>query len=59
MPREWYKDFYEAEFEGNVYKLPAKYDEYLSFLYGDYLILPPEEARVSHHETDIVWKDVY
>ena len=37
-------------FEGKEYCAPIGYDEWLKSLYGDYMKLPPEEKRVSHHE---------
>ena len=36
-------------FEGNLFKCPVGYKEVLTALYGDYMKLPPEEKRVSHH----------
>lgn len=36
-------------FEGRQYKAPAKYDEWLRHIYGDYMQLPPEEKRISQH----------
>lgn len=38
-----------VEFEGKMYKAPIGYDEWLKSFYGDYMKLPPEEKRVSHH----------
>lgn len=46
--REWYEDTIDIEFEGVVLKGPRRYDEYLTFLYGDYMKLPPEENRKAH-----------
>ena len=28
---------------------PQKAEEYLTYYYGDYMTLPPEDKRVSHH----------
>lgn len=44
-----FDSFTEVEFEGKKYKAPVGYDEWLRLLYGDYMQLPPEEKRVSHH----------
>lgn len=36
-------------FENLLLKAPVKYDEWLRNYYGDYMILPPENERKSHH----------
>lgn len=36
-------------FEGIQTICPSKTEEYLTYVYGDYLLLPPEEERKSHH----------
>lgn len=53
------KDFaqvYYTEFEGCQVKIMVGYDDYLRTIYGDYMKLPPEEKRVSHHIFDAYWK---
>lgn len=44
-PKKWYYDMAEYEFEGYLFFGPKEYDEYLTFKYGDYMKLPPEEKR--------------
>ena len=47
--KDCFASFIDAEFEGKTYKIPAGYDEWLKKLYGDYMRLPPEKKRISHH----------
>ena len=49
IKREGYGKPAKVEFEGKLYNAPANTHKYLSNLYGDYMQLPPEEKRVSHH----------
>lgn len=50
------KEVYDAigllPFEGRNYPAIKQYDRYLTQLYGNYMQLPPEEKRVSHHAYD-------
>lgn len=47
--RELFDEVVPLDFEGKKYKAPVGYDAWLTALYGDYMELPPEETRVSHH----------
>ena len=40
--------FTEVIFEGKKYVAPGCYDKYLRQIFGDYMVLPPEEKRVDH-----------
>lgn len=46
--REWYEDIIDIPFENVVLKGSRKYDEYLKFMYGDYMVLPPKNERTVH-----------
>lgn len=53
------KDFdklLNVEFEGHYVKIMSGYDDYLRTIYGDYMQLPPEEKRLSHHSFEAYWK---
>lgn len=52
MPREWFESYTELEFEGKRYPVLTHYDDYLCRLFGDYMQLPPEGQRVTHHMYD-------
>ena len=47
----------EVEFEGVKLKAPIGYDRILRSIYGDYMQLPPEEKRVTHHTNKMFWKN--
>ncbi len=56
LEREWFKDTIDLEFEGRQYKAPVGADQYMKRLFGDYMKLPPEDKRVSHHRFKAYYK---
>jgi lipopolysaccharide cholinephosphotransferase len=46
---EWINQLTEHQFEKNTFLIPVGYDRLLRACYGDYMQLPPEEKRVTHH----------
>ena len=56
MESDAFKEYVTLEFEGQQFKAIARYDEFLSRLYGDYMQLPPEKHRVTHHTFDAFHK---
>ena len=52
-----FEDTLMHEFEGRMYKIPIGYDKWLRRIYGDYMQLPPEEKRVTHHVFKAWWKE--
>lgn len=48
MKREWLKKRKQYKFENLLLWGPKDYDSYLTYIYGDYMTLPPEEKRVAH-----------
>lgn len=57
FPSEVFNSFTTLEFEGYKFMAIAKYDQYLSTWYGDYMKLPPLEKQVSHHLFKAWWKE--
>lgn len=49
FPKAWLQGTKTFLYEGMEVDLPTGYDEYLRQYYGDYMQLPPEEKRISHH----------
>ncbi len=54
VPASWYGEGVEMEFNGLSVIGPKEYDKWLSQVYGDYMIFPPIEKRISHHYVDII-----
>ena len=54
--KEWFDHYILKDFEGRKMPLPVGYDAYLRTAFGNYMELPKEEDRVSHH--DCVYLDL-
>lgn len=48
IPKEFFLSSSEKNFEGYRFKVFKQYDEYLKMLYGDYMVLPPQNERQVH-----------
>lgn len=46
--KEWMREFREYDFEGKKLIGPKNYHDYLTYMYGDYMKLPPENKRQQH-----------
>lgn len=49
LDKSVFEEYINVEFEGEFYKSIKKYDTFLTNFYGDYMKLPPEDKRVTHH----------
>ena len=49
MLRKWFEKGISIPFEDKFFDAPIGFDEFLRTQYGDYMQLPPENKRVSHH----------
>ena len=52
--REWLTPTVRIQFEGMSMPVPRDYDAYLTALYGDYMIPPPESERRPRHKPQMV-----
>lgn len=48
MPKEWFLNLSEYEFEGKKFFGTKDYDAILKYIYGDYMTPPPEDQRDPH-----------
>lgn len=55
LPLEVFEECTTVEFEGGHYHAPKGHDRYLAQKYGDYMQLPPEEKRISSHDSQAYW----
>ncbi len=49
IPKSYYDDLIEMEFEGHKFFGFAEYDKFLTIRYGDYMTPPPPKKRQTHH----------
>lgn len=56
-PKRCFDHAVPMEFAGRALNMPADFDTYLTIAFGDYMQLPPEEARVCHHEYEFMDMD--
>lgn len=57
FPNSYFNEIKEYQFEGRNFYGFKQADSYLTGLYGDYMKLPPEEQRVTHHHSIAFWKN--
>lgn len=57
MVKGWVSKIERMKFETIYVNAPIFYDEVLTQKYGDYMLLPPEEQRSSHHAFQAYYKD--
>ena len=50
-----FDDIIDVDFEGKKFMAPAKYHEYLTKRYGEYMQLPPENERYPYHGGVYFW----
>lgn len=56
VPKEWFDNYVELDFEGEKFKAISNYKEWLTLVYGDWRQLPPKEKQVAHHFFDLYVK---
>ena len=57
FPRKALDSYIDVVFEDGLFKALKGYDSFLRAHYGDYMQLPPEEKRISHHDFEAFWKN--
>ncbi len=47
--KELFDETIKIKFNGELFTVPKEYEKLLHIIYGDYMILPPEEKRIAYH----------
>lgn len=55
--RSWFDGFSDMRFEDGEFMAIDGYDAFLKHTYGDYMSLPPENERISHHFVEEIFLD--
>ena len=58
IPSSAFATYEPRPFEGHNLRIITGYDTYLSLTYGNYMQLPPEEKRITHHHSTAYTKDI-
>ncbi|MEE1055910.1 MAG: LicD family protein [Acutalibacteraceae bacterium] len=53
-PREWFEKTKRVDFEKKQFPISCYYDELLTLMYGDYMMLPPPELRTCKQHAILV-----
>lgn len=53
VPKDWFKDYTQLEFEGEKFKVISNYEKWLNQNYGNWEELPPKDQRTQHHYFDL------
>ena len=48
-PKSFFDKIIKVPFEGHLFSAISEYDAWLRKIYGDYMVLPPEAKRITHH----------
>ena len=56
IPAKVFESYSDIKFEDRKYLAVTDFDTYLTLTFGDYMTLPPEEKRVSHHYFKTYWR---
>lgn len=52
LKKEWFAEGTPLPIQDHMFNAPKQYKEYLTFFYGDYMRLPPEDKRYPEHVLD-------
>lgn len=57
FPTDWFKHYEDVVFEGQKVRAIKDRTKFLTLRYDDYMQLPPEAERVTHHPYTFYWKE--